>query len=66
MCFWLEDMEGEAKGERQEEARPTKNHVLEHNGLNGVLPGTGVDGWTWLSSTQRNSQLSKGTQGRQA
>lgn len=35
MCCWQEDVEGEAKGEGQEEARPAKNHVLDHRGLVG-------------------------------
>lgn len=35
MCSWQEDVDEEAKGERQKEARPAKNHVLDHRGLGG-------------------------------
>lgn len=53
MCCWLEDMEGEAKGERQEEARPAKNYVLDHNGLNGGL----ARHWSgWMDMTLQRSK----------
>lgn len=66
MCSWQEDVDEEAKGERQKEARPAKNHVLDHRGLEGpcqVLER--MDGHSF-PPTQRNSQLGEGLDTRQA